>query len=137
MASLLLSSLAFALLTLVVLFRFEVADEQRGIDRHVLQMSRMTAAVVTAALASGSAALDPALGTLASQPRARSGAVYDPAGRLPARYPADTTAIPSRPGADGYTLEDGHLRGFTTLRSSQGPLGTLYFDFDRTIDLSR
>ncbi len=139
MLSVMLTSIVLALLPQLVLFLYEGVDEQQLIDRHLTRVAEVTAHSIAAALAFGGArGAEDALAGLAVHPRLRAAAVYDAAGRLLARYPPTATDLPAATGvAPGYRFAGGHMSGFAPLDTPAGRLGTLYLDFDRSLDIDR
>ncbi len=69
---------------------------------------------------------------LRGEPRIVSAALYDAAGKVFARYPAQTpaSAFPRNPGKAGYRFEGGRLILFEPVMAGGTQLGTLYLQTD-------
>jgi signal transduction histidine kinase len=74
------------------------------------------------------------LGALKAQPHIVGAAVYDAAGRLFAKYPANRpdAAFPGRVDPDGYRFLPTRLIGFQAIVMDNERLGTLYLESDMT-----
>src|SRR2546430_4141224 len=73
------------------------------------------------------------LSALRTEPHVVAAALYDKAGRLFARYPADLPgdSFPTTPGRDGYRFEHGYLVGLEKVaEAGNSRLGTLYLKSD-------
>jgi signal transduction histidine kinase len=72
------------------------------------------------------------LTAIKAEPHIGSAALYDAAGRIFAKYPADRPdgAFPDRPGPDGYRFTESRLSGFQAVAVDRRRVGTLYLESD-------
>ncbi len=74
---------------------------------------------------------DEILSALKANPHIVLACLYDKDGNVFVVYPQHTKNIyPSKPGAEGYTVANGNIEGFTEVTQEKNRLGTLYLKSD-------
>ena len=123
------------LLTCSAFVTYELLTFRRTSVRQLSVLGEIVATNSTAALAfDNQGDATEILAALRAEKHIEAAALYDQAGRLFARYPADATesAFPAALAEDGYRFADGRLIGFAPVVQVKGSqrLGTLYLKAD-------
>ncbi|MCD6059697.1 MAG: response regulator [Moraxellaceae bacterium] len=132
--AILVTSGVVLLLACIGFVAYESRTFRQGMVDDLGTLGRVVATNSTAALAFDNAgdARD-VLAALRADPHIVFAGLYDNAGRLFATYPADlsATALPARPGRDGFHFGEQYLTGTLVVQQGDGPrLGTLYLASD-------
>ena len=128
------TSLTAMVLLLGSFIAFEYASFRKATVRHVTTIGEIAATNSTAALAfQDQNDAKEILAALAAERHIVAACLYDKEGKLFSRYPDSLpdSAVPAKPGADGYSFGSSFLEGFQPV--AQGGnlrLGTLYLRFD-------
>jgi PAS domain S-box-containing protein len=133
MAIILLTSGAVLLLTCLLFFTYEFLTFRRSMVRQNSTIGKIVADNSTAALAfqNGDDARE-VLGALKAEPHIVAAGLYNKAGKLFSKYPANLpdAAFPDAPAEDGYRFEHSHLAGFQPVVQGDLRIGTLYLQTD-------
>ena len=133
-ALLLLVSSLVLLLTATAFVTYEVLSIRRTTLKNLSTLGRVIAANSTASLAFvNDADAREILSALRAEPHVVAAGLYDKAGRLFARYPANLSgdALPVVLERDGYRFEAGYVIGLEPVAEAGNPrLGTLYLKSD-------
>lgn len=144
-AMLVLTSGLVILVTAAAFVTYEVLTFRQTTLKNLATLGRVIAANSTASLAfANDADAREILTALRAEPHVVAAGLYDKAGRLFARYPADLPldALPVAPQRDGYRFERGYVIGLEPVaEAGDARLGTLYLQSDmkavsRTLRLS-
>ena len=133
MTILLLTSGAVLLLTCTSFFAYEFLTFRQTALRQLATQGEIVAANSTAALAfENDDDAKEILSALKAERHIVAASLYDEAGRLFSKYPADIpdSSLPATPERDGYRLEHSHLAGFQPVVQGAKRLGTLYLKSD-------
>lgn len=133
MVIMLLTTVAALLLARSVFFAYEYRTFRQALLRQLSTVGEVIAANSTAALAFDNP--DDARETLAAlkaEQHITVAVLYDKAGKLFAKYPADfpDASLPTKLGQTGYHFERLSLAGFQPVAQGQRQLGTLYLELD-------
>ena len=127
----LLTSGAVLLLTCAAFLTYEVVTLHKGMVQGYMTRAQIIAANSTAALAfqNESDAAD-VLSALKTDQRITVACIYDGAGKIFAKFPANASSgiFPAWPGQSGY--RDGHLEVFCPVIQGNRTLGTVYIQSD-------
>ena len=133
-AMLLVISGLVLLLTAAAFVTYQVVAYRQTTLKGLSTLGLIIAANSTASLAfANEADAREILSALRGEPHVVAAALYDKAGRLFSRYPADlaTSALPPAPARDGYRFEGGYVIGVEPVAEvGQDRLGTLYLQSD-------
>jgi signal transduction histidine kinase len=127
---LLISGIASCLIS-ASLFSYELLTFRQSTVRQLSTLGKVIATNSTAALAFDNR--DDAttvLAALKAEPHIVAAALYDQTGALFAIYPADATALPAAPEADGYRFSPPYIVSFQKVAAGSNRLGTLYLQSD-------
>ncbi len=126
MANLLTSGVVL-LLTCAGFIAYEVVTLHKNMVQGYTTRAQIIAANSTASLAFGNEAdATDVLGALKTDKRTIAACIYDKAGKIFAKYPANApvSVFPARPGSSGY--RGGHLDVFCPVLEDERMLGTVY-----------
>jgi len=133
MTIILLTSAAVLLLTCSAFFAYEFFSFRQTTVRHLATLGEIIGANSTAALAfDNQDDAEEILAALQAEPHIVAGGLYDQAGHLFSKYPANlpATALPTSPNDDGHRFEQSHLISFQPVTQGGKRLGTLYLKSD-------
>lgn len=134
MIVILLTCAVAVLLARAAFFAFEYYTFRQVTIRHLYTLGEIVGANSTAALAfRNQDDATEVLSALRGERHISAAGLYDPSGRLFAKYPADLPAsdLPALAGpAAGYHFYDSKLAGFQAVIEKNRPLGTLYLEYD-------
>lgn len=133
MAAILLTSFVVLLLTVTAFTLYDLVTFRQALAGNLVTLARVTADNSTAALTFQNEE-DAAniLDALKADPHITAAALYDSAGNLYARYPANvpTAMLPATPTWIGYRFERKHLLLFEWVVHEDTPVGTLFIKSD-------
>jgi PAS domain S-box-containing protein len=132
-AVILLTSSVALLLTAAAFIIYEAANFRRATLHNSRTLAQITAANSTAALSFGDdKAATETLSKLQTEETILRASLYDPAGKLFARYPTNLAAdnFPPAPRHDGYFFEKGTLKFIIGVREGDTRSGTLFLETD-------
>jgi signal transduction histidine kinase len=133
MTIILVVSGAVSVLTCTTLLTYDYLTFRQTTLRALATLGRIVADNSTAALAfQNPDDAGEVLGALKAERHIVAAGLYDNAGRLFARYPADRpeTAFPFQLEPDGYVFTDSRLVGYQAVAMGDRRLGTLYLESD-------
>ncbi len=133
MVIILVTTVAVLLLMRLVSFAYEFMTFRQAILRQLATVGEVIAANSTAALAFDNPGdAGETLSALKAERHVTAAALYDKAGKLFARYPANLpdSALPGTPGQAGYQFEHLSLSGYQPVMQNQRRLGMLYLQLD-------
>ncbi|HXA14725.1 MAG TPA: ATP-binding protein [Opitutaceae bacterium] len=133
MVIILLTSGAVLLLTCVSFFTYEFLTFRQTMVRQASTIGKIVADNSTAALAfQNTDDAKEILNALKAEPHIVAAGLYDKAGKLFSKYPANLpdAAFPDAPAADGYRFGRSQLDGFQPVAQGDKRVGTLYLKTD-------